>query len=314
MKTLKCILILECVFFSVIIAEMGYASDKHDFCQHYAARAVQQYQQGMSHHLAGIVPPVWSNDRNGHYRWCLGTPENVVSSETSKRQAYLDRYIHSAKDAASKSKAGANVQTGFAAVAATPISIPRPIQPGHPKVAGAVSAQTVALQISRAELIGVDGNRMHIRFRYETSGPAGAEMYGGAFLHDAAMHPLPVGYQPTQAYRGAAGSMDVVLNLPSQSFQVATLETFIMRSGKVIGRQYFKMPYIWTGTWGGVVHPSRIQKPGQKNGSPVSPIAKKVTGNGSMPGMGKIGGKIGGNLGRPPRQTVPIGLDPGRGP
>ena len=302
------------LFLIILFPSLSAGTDKQQFCNAYADRAVQQYQQGMSHHLAGIVPPIWSNDRSDHYWWCMGTPENIVSSETSKRQAYLERYIHSAKDATSKSKAGENVQTGFPTVAATPISIPRPIQPGHPKVAKAVPAQPAVPRISRAELIGVDGNRMHIRFRYEISGPDGADMYGGAFLYDAAMQSLPVGYQPTRPYRGAAGSMDVALNLPSQPFQAATLETFIMRSGKVVSRQYFKMPYIWTGTWGSVVHPSRIQKPGQKNGSPVFPIAKKATGNGSMPGMGKIGGKIGGKLGRPPKQTVPIGLDPGLGP
>ncbi len=74
----------------------GLGADKQQFCKNYADKAVAQYNQGKQHNLPGIVPPAWSNDRNGHYNWCMMVPENIVNSEDAKRQAYLDKKI--AKD------------------------------------------------------------------------------------------------------------------------------------------------------------------------------------------------------------------------
>ncbi|HHL33605.1 MAG TPA: hypothetical protein ENJ30_04505, partial [Desulfobulbaceae bacterium] len=71
----------------------GLANTKEQFCATYADKAVAQYNQGKQHNLPGIVPPAWSNDRNGHYNWCMMAPENIVNSEDAKRQAYLDKNI-----------------------------------------------------------------------------------------------------------------------------------------------------------------------------------------------------------------------------
>jgi len=71
----------------------GLANTKEQICATYADRAVAQYNLGKQHNLPGIVPPAWSNDRNGHYNWCMMAPENIVNSEDAKRQAYLDKNI-----------------------------------------------------------------------------------------------------------------------------------------------------------------------------------------------------------------------------
>jgi len=81
------------------IPEYTFAADKQQFCNNYADTAVKQYNLGKQHNLPGIVPPSWSNDRNGHYNWCILMPENVVSNETTKRQAYLDKNIPKKKGA-----------------------------------------------------------------------------------------------------------------------------------------------------------------------------------------------------------------------
>lgn len=72
----------------------GLGADKQQFCNSYADSAVKQYNQSKKYNLPGIVPPAWSNDRNGHYNWCMVTPENVANSESAMRQAYLEKYIH----------------------------------------------------------------------------------------------------------------------------------------------------------------------------------------------------------------------------
>ena len=72
----------------------GLANTKEQFCATYADKAVAQYNQGKQHNLPGIVPPTWSNDRNGHFNWCMTAPENVANSESAMRQAYLEKYIN----------------------------------------------------------------------------------------------------------------------------------------------------------------------------------------------------------------------------
>ncbi len=72
----------------------GLANTKEQFCAIYADRAVTQYNLGKQHSLTGIVPPVWSNDRDCHFNWCMTAPENVANSESAMRQAYLEKYIH----------------------------------------------------------------------------------------------------------------------------------------------------------------------------------------------------------------------------
>jgi len=86
--------ILACLFVvTAILCFQAIGADKQKFCNNYADTAVKQYNLGKQHHLPGIVPPVWSNDRKGHKDWCLRVSESIVKGENDKRQAYLDKNI-----------------------------------------------------------------------------------------------------------------------------------------------------------------------------------------------------------------------------
>lgn len=82
------------VFIFLIVMTTGvYGNEKERFCNNYANTAVKQYNQAKKYRVPGINPPAWSSDRNGHYFWCMMTPENIANNENAKRQAYLDRYL-----------------------------------------------------------------------------------------------------------------------------------------------------------------------------------------------------------------------------
>ncbi len=80
-------IMLQSIFLINIIA-----SDRV-FCEKYATTAVHQYDLAKQYKLPGIYPPVWSNDKGGHYRWCMTVPENIANNESAKRQTYLDDFL-----------------------------------------------------------------------------------------------------------------------------------------------------------------------------------------------------------------------------
>ncbi len=305
MKSLPRILSILAVIL-LLTPTVGFAMDTQQFCSSYADNAVKQYDLGKQYKLPDIVPPVWSNDRNAHYAWCMATPGNIVKNGSAKRQAYLDQYLPKQISAITRPEVSTVAKmAGGGVVAATPISIPRPIKEGRIQVAGAIPAN----KIERAELISLDGNSMHIRFHYRTAGNISNQMYGGAFLYDINLKPVNVGYKPTREYRGSHGQMDIFLTLPAEPFQVATLETLILHGGKVLVKQYFKMPFVWNGNQGNIVSPSVIWQGksselntkmavGSKQGMPTIPDMKADIHDIQAPGSANL----------------PVGFDPGRGP
>ena len=94
---------------TVMLCFQTIGADKQQFCNNYADNAVRQYRLGKQHNLPGIVPPVWSDDRKGHFNWCMAVPENFANGERTKRQAYLDKNI--AHDASNKKTTGTIVGT-----------------------------------------------------------------------------------------------------------------------------------------------------------------------------------------------------------
>ena len=285
------------------------SGDKQQFCNSYADKAVSQYNLGKQHNLPGIVPPAWSSDRNAHFFWCMMVPENMADSETAKRQAYLDQHVP--KQVASPAVVTGAVKSKEVggAVAATPISIPRPI-----KGAGAVGekasvADAAASRIERAELVSLDKNVMHVRFHYTAGHAVNGEMYGGAFLYDIDHQAIDAGYKPTQPYSAKQGSMDVYLVLPAEPFQAATLETFVLNSGTTFVKQNFKCPFVWNGAKGGVVNPSVIKK-GKGTAQNAQMAAKPIP---TMPPMSKMK-QLNSQAQIIKPGAMPIGLDPGLGP
>jgi hypothetical protein len=285
----------------------GFGANNQQFCTSYADNAVRQYDLGKQYQLPGIVPPAWSNDRNAHFAWCMVTPENIVNNESAKRQSYLDQHLPKQMPMATGPKVGQVTKVaGGGIVAATPISIPRPIKQGGLQVAHAIPAN----RIERAEMVSLDGNSMHIRFHYRTADSINNQMYGGAFLYDIDMKPVNVGYKPTGEYRGSQGEMDIFLTLPPEPFQSATLETLILHNGKVLVRQYFKMPFVWNGNQGSIVSPSVIKQAKTSGFNTQMAVGAKQ----SLPPMPDMKADIQKMQPRPVTSNLPVGLDPGLGP
>lgn len=65
------------------------AENKQQRCQQYASTAVRQHQVNISKGC-GFEGRPWSNDYNGHYRWCLGESENAAHQETQARKIAID--------------------------------------------------------------------------------------------------------------------------------------------------------------------------------------------------------------------------------
>jgi len=66
--------------------------NKAKFCDDYAKEALAQYEFATKHHLPGIVPPVWSNDYNSHYNWCLKVPEDQAIQGSNLRKTHLKKH------------------------------------------------------------------------------------------------------------------------------------------------------------------------------------------------------------------------------
>ncbi len=268
----------------------GLANTKEQFCATYADKAVAQYNLGKQQNLPGIVPPVWSNDRNVHFNWCMSVAESFANRENVKRQAYLDKNLPqntAEKGMVIGTVTGVIGNNGGGSVAATPIPIPRPVKVGKIRT-------NFPGTIEISDFIAMDNNVMHIRLYYKVDPSVADSLYAGAFLYDVNLKAIDAGYKPTREYRSPEGSIDVYLVLPSKPFESATLETFLIHSGKVIVKQYFKAPLRWDG------HHVSLN----------SNIDGKVKSTG---GWGKHEVPIGldDGWGKP---VVPIGLDPGRGP
>jgi len=279
-----------------IMSICGFAADKQQFCNSYADTAVKQYNLGIQNNLPGIVPPAWSNDRNGHFNWCMAVPEDFASSENSKRQAYLNRYLPPILSAKKVPVVGSAVKKNGSAVAATPISIPRPI-----KVKTQEAGCYVALRdIEKAALISLDKNLMQVKLHYRVDPPIAEMLYAGAFLYDADMQAINAGYKPTRELKSSKGDVDITLVLPENPFHAATIEVFLIRSGKVIVKKYFKCPFIWDGNKGKISRPIAKSSNVTNNQNTV-PSAATLSA-----GWGKQWVPVGHGL--------PVGLDPGLGP
>ena len=143
-------------------------------------------------------------------------------------------------------------------VAATPISIPRPIRlekmmhipdVQHPNTALNMSQTpapgTFNEAIEACELVALHGKEMTLRFHYRISPARPQPIFAGAFLYDNSLQPIDAGYKPV-AIAAPGGSVDVVMVLPDRDFQSEYVVTFLMESGQPVfvnGR--FKMAYSW---------------------------------------------------------------------
>ncbi len=59
------------------------------FCSNYAQSAINMFRAAKAQNCPGLKYPVWSDDFQHHYRWCLKTPANQVQDGTRLRQQQM---------------------------------------------------------------------------------------------------------------------------------------------------------------------------------------------------------------------------------
>ena len=165
-------------------------------------------------------------------------------------------------------------------VAATPISIPKPVrlvkiapaqlpdktQPNQ-HLLKAVAGMPTA-RISDCTLKSVISNEMVFELSYRIPSSLEGPFYGGAFIYESRQQAVNAGYKPLQLTRLPEGTADLTLVLPASAFTSSYIETFLIRSGKILTKTQFKLPFEWNGTTGKLK--TRIQ-PGYVREKTVSP-------------------------------------------
>ena len=61
-----------------------------DFCDAYAKAAVSQFNYAVAHGVPGILFPVWSDNFDHHYNWCLSVPRESAEQGAATRQSHID--------------------------------------------------------------------------------------------------------------------------------------------------------------------------------------------------------------------------------
>ncbi|HHL34287.1 MAG TPA: hypothetical protein ENJ30_08000 [Desulfobulbaceae bacterium] len=158
--------------------------------------------------------------------------------------------------------------------------------------------------IDKAALISLDKNKMQVKLHYRVEPAVAKNLYAGAFLYDAKMNAINAGYTPTRPQNSPEGYFDVTLLLPKESFHAATIKVFLMQSGKVIEKKYFKCPFVWNGHTGRIFTKNTGSKQNALSGG---------WGNTAIPKGPNLSGGWGKQV-EPVGHGLPIGLDPGRGP
>ena len=113
-------LLFRAVFF---IAPLSALAAPQQFCDNYATSAIHQYQQARAMGMAA-PPPVWSDNYNHHYNWCLHQNERVVQQGFQLRQSQLEDYgKHTVKKTVPVSPAPKVATAVLQAKVAVPVSI-----------------------------------------------------------------------------------------------------------------------------------------------------------------------------------------------
>ncbi|MFH2092968.1 MAG: hypothetical protein ABIJ31_11450 [Pseudomonadota bacterium] len=153
-------------------------------------------------------------------------------------------------------------------VAATPISIPRPIQlekytqfvPINQNLSntGQVAGGMVG-SIDGCDLVTIKGNEMVLSLHYRVAPTVTDAVYSGAFLYDADQQAIDAGYKPNALSQIPSGTTQTILVLPEKPFQSEYVMTFLIQSGKVIINGRFKLPFLWDGQNGKLLDASQVK-------------------------------------------------------
>lgn len=161
-------------------------------------------------------------------------------------------------------------------VSATPISIPRPIHlekiinfkllntPQNSTLADQQLPSTQPGSIEACDLKIVKGNQMILSLQYRLKPSVNGPVYAGGYLYDDKQNPVDAGYKPVALRTLSNGTIDFIMVLPSGPFKSQYIMTFLIRAGKVIINQRFRLAFLWDGNMGKMLDPG-MAKTSEKN-------------------------------------------------
>lgn len=85
MRTVLWSIMLSC------LAQNAVAADQK-FCQRYATTSIKQYEAAVQERMPNIHFPVWSNDYNHHYSWCIRVPQVDAQKGITMRDQAIKRH------------------------------------------------------------------------------------------------------------------------------------------------------------------------------------------------------------------------------
>jgi hypothetical protein len=136
-----------------------------------------------------------------------------------------------------------------------PIKLEKAVDPAQVSDVKAVFGQILQQlatggHISGCDLVNISGREVTLTLHYEIKSANSEPVYVGAFLYDVSNQAVDAGYKPAVLQQLPHGSGKLTLVLPETPFQSSTIDTFLIRSGKVVVSQRFKLPFMWNGTTG----------------------------------------------------------------
>jgi hypothetical protein len=144
-------------------------------------------------------------------------------------------------------------------VAATPISIPRPIKldkvnvsNDHQPIITLQSANLSQIEkkdnIISCELLSINDNVMKFRLNYSMSPDRQEPIIAGMFLYDSNRKVINAGYLPAALSSFPNGSVEVTMVLPLEKFSSSYLVAFLIEQDQpVFVNERFRLVYYWQG-------------------------------------------------------------------
>jgi len=110
-----------CIFVSALLYVFPVYGASPDACDQYAKNAIAQLKQAQSLGLP-TSPPVWDDNYQRHYNWCLGQSENALEQGSALRQVEIDRAKKTSVDSAVSNPIGSAVKKTY------PLQVQNPVK------------------------------------------------------------------------------------------------------------------------------------------------------------------------------------------
>lgn len=122
-------------------------------------------------------------------------------------------------------------------------------------------------KIESCDLVAVQGRQMQLAIKYRLDPGIKGPVYTGAFLYDAANKAVNAGYLPGELKVLPNGKTVITLVLPETAFHSDTVDAFLIRDGKIIVSQRFRLVYAWNGNSGSLAGKTQTPGPAQTKAS-----------------------------------------------